>query len=78
MEAPFKEKPFHIPIPKHLPCTQEEHDAIDRAEEEYFRTGAITETCPRCGGKIVFHGTGTSYSIECERKNCLKCTVRGL
>ena len=49
-----------------------------KAEEEYKRTGKITAVCPRCGGRIVYHECGNSYSVGCERKNCLKFTARGL
>jgi hypothetical protein len=51
--------------------------AIDKAIEQYYRYGKITEKCPKCGEVLVITENCNSFEVKCV-KDCVKETFRGI
>ena len=51
---------------------------IYRVAEQYQEKGTITNTCPRCGGKLTYTGNDISYRIMCENECGIVFSVRGI
>ena len=58
--------------------SDEEEDCLYAAFKEWRVNGFAKQSCPRCGGKLLFTVAGNSYEIRCENESCLKLTSRGL
>ena len=61
-----------------MELTRRDFEALDKAEEEFFKNGNVTERCPRCGNNIVVHMNNNSYEVKCNTENCIKVTYRGI
>lgn len=55
-----------------------ELEVLLKADEELFNTGHTTKKCPRCGNNIIYEENGNSYTIRCEKENCIKTDFRGI
>ena len=61
-----------------MELTRNDFEALDKAEDEFFETGTITEKCPRCGNEITVAINNGSYEVKCNTENCIKATYRGI
>lgn len=61
-----------------MDMNEKDFNAIDKAIRQYIKTGKITEACPRCGGKLLYVQTGSSYRVECETPACISEVFRGI
>ncbi len=46
--------------------------------EQYQEKGTITNTCPHCGGELIYAGNDISYRIMCENKCGIVFSIRGI
>lgn len=60
--------------------SETELSVLYRAAEEFQTKGVITQTCPRCSGKLQYIGNRTSYRIFCENESICGIwdSVRGI
>lgn len=58
--------------------TDEEKQILYMVAEQYQEKGTITNTCPRCGGKLIYAGNDISYRIMCENKCGIVFSIRGI
>lgn len=54
-----------------------DYNAIDNAIEQHYRTGKITEKCPKCGEFLVLSVKAASYEVKC-KNGCIKEVFRGI
>ena len=52
--------------------------AIDRALGQRLENGKITETCPRCGKKLIYIQTGSADEVTCQAPKCISEVFRGI
>lgn len=57
-----------------MKITEKELAILERKAEK----PDLLVVCPRCGAKLIFSESKTSYRVKCEKDNCLQMTVRGL
>ena len=58
--------------------TLEEHRFLVSAEDDIVKYGKTSKKCPRCGNDIHIEDAGTSYSVKCKTKDCIKADFRGI
>ena len=58
--------------------TIKEHKFLVSAENDFVQYGETKKKCPRCGNNIIMEDKGTSYSVKCKTKDCIKAELRGI
>ena len=61
-----------------IEMTEQEIDALKRADKELFEKSETSVRCPRCGNEIIVKEIGTSYTIRCKTEKCIAMTYRGI
>lgn len=61
-----------------IKTTIEEHKFLVSADNDFSEYGKTERHCPRCGNEIEVIENGSSYTVKCKTKDCIRADFRGI